>query len=292
MQSSSHKTTSAYVRWIPSSLHVKSFKRTIRTLQLDHSQKWWGFISWIVGFFMILVIPILRLIFVKPADDESDHQSHKVNVEHGHMVEVKGSYVWCKLVSPRDVQPLVENTPFVTHEEKVYLLPVLKDVGECLAIGSSVGVETRPKRSYTKRLWEPVGEKRLSKARQASELDPGVERLEMLLYYLHRSSNVGHGKETRSPDVDGMQVAIDAKVQMRSRCKSDVGFAEAARKGDNTRNAKARVKLSIKDRLPVKGGVTAICSDVRVVAKVVTYLVLDVRMKVAIATGWGFPQIP
>ncbi|GLJ20392.1 hypothetical protein SUGI_0370480 [Cryptomeria japonica] len=61
-------------RWNPSSLHVKSFKRTIRTLQLDHSHKWWSLVSWIVGFVMILVIPILRLIYVKPADSKARHQ--------------------------------------------------------------------------------------------------------------------------------------------------------------------------------------------------------------------------
>ncbi|KAH9319218.1 hypothetical protein KI387_020987, partial [Taxus chinensis] len=60
--------------WNPSSLHVKSFKRTIRTLQLDHSQKWWSLVSWIVGCVMILVIPILRLIYVKPADSTVSHQ--------------------------------------------------------------------------------------------------------------------------------------------------------------------------------------------------------------------------
>ncbi|XP_057869405.1 uncharacterized protein LOC131076297 isoform X2 [Cryptomeria japonica] len=60
--------------WNPSSLHVKSFKRTIRTLQLDHSHKWWSLVSWIVGFVMILVIPILRLIYVKPADSKARHQ--------------------------------------------------------------------------------------------------------------------------------------------------------------------------------------------------------------------------
>uniref|UniRef100_A0A0D6R1T1 Uncharacterized protein n=1 Tax=Araucaria cunninghamii TaxID=56994 RepID=A0A0D6R1T1_ARACU len=62
------------VSWNPSSMHVKSFKRTIRTLQLDHSQKWWGLVSWIVGFVMILVIPILRLIYVKAGDNKSNHQ--------------------------------------------------------------------------------------------------------------------------------------------------------------------------------------------------------------------------
>lgn len=60
--------------WNQSSAHVKSFKITIRTLQLDHSEKWWSFASWTVGFLMILVIPILRLIFLKPADDKSNHQ--------------------------------------------------------------------------------------------------------------------------------------------------------------------------------------------------------------------------
>lgn len=60
--------------WNQSSAHVKSFKITIRTLQLDHSEKWWSFASWTVGLLMILVIPILRLIFLKPADNKSNHQ--------------------------------------------------------------------------------------------------------------------------------------------------------------------------------------------------------------------------
>ncbi|XP_057838388.1 uncharacterized protein LOC131048456 isoform X1 [Cryptomeria japonica] len=69
--SSSHKPSE--FDWNPS-LHVKNVTRTIRTLQLDHSQRFWSLVSWIVGFMMILVIPILRLIYVKPADNEASHQ--------------------------------------------------------------------------------------------------------------------------------------------------------------------------------------------------------------------------
>eukprot|EP00252_Welwitschia_mirabilis_P028089 TRINITY_DN9976_c0_g1_i1.p1 TRINITY_DN9976_c0_g1~~TRINITY_DN9976_c0_g1_i1.p1 ORF type:complete len:413 (-),score=35.19 TRINITY_DN9976_c0_g1_i1:201-1439(-) len=54
--------------------HVKIFKRTIRALQLDHSQFAWRSVSWIVGLFLIVVIPVLRLLYVNPADDEYDHQ--------------------------------------------------------------------------------------------------------------------------------------------------------------------------------------------------------------------------
>eukprot|EP00249_Psilotum_nudum_P015082 c25157_g1_i2 orf=278-1261(+) len=55
-------------------LHVRSFKRTIRALQLDHSQAAWSCVSWTVGLLLLVVIPVLRLCFVVPDGENPKHK--------------------------------------------------------------------------------------------------------------------------------------------------------------------------------------------------------------------------
>lgn len=77
--------------WNQSSAHVKSFKITIRTLQLDHSEKWWSFASWTVGLLMILVIPILRLIFFKTCRQQIESSA----CISTYCSRGWDSYIWC-----------------------------------------------------------------------------------------------------------------------------------------------------------------------------------------------------
>ncbi|KAJ7549592.1 hypothetical protein O6H91_07G059400 [Diphasiastrum complanatum] len=58
----------------PSSMRVNSFRTTIRSLQLDHSQSFWSLLSWFVGLTLLMVVPTFRLLYVKATDDKPQHQ--------------------------------------------------------------------------------------------------------------------------------------------------------------------------------------------------------------------------
>ncbi|KAL2612961.1 hypothetical protein R1flu_024653 [Riccia fluitans] len=58
----------------PTLVRLQSVRKTFRTLQLDHSQSSWGFVSYLVGFFMLIVVPICKVLFVKSSSDDPRRQ--------------------------------------------------------------------------------------------------------------------------------------------------------------------------------------------------------------------------
>lgn len=58
----------------PSTLRVQSFRRTVQALQLDHSQYRTSLLSWILGLLLLVIVPVLRLCYVKAASGNSQHE--------------------------------------------------------------------------------------------------------------------------------------------------------------------------------------------------------------------------
>lgn len=53
----------------PSLIRLRSVQKTVRTLQLDHTASSWGFVSYIVGLLLLVVVPVCKVLFVKSQSD-------------------------------------------------------------------------------------------------------------------------------------------------------------------------------------------------------------------------------
>eukprot|EP01018_Ginkgo_biloba_P007605 Gb_17036 [translate_table: standard] len=81
--------------------------------------------------------------------------------------------------------------------------------------------------------------------------------------------NAIHRKSVKKKERTGSSHAGEKPHDKRIRAQENCGEIAGG----------AGVKLSIKDKMPIKGGVTAICKDIRVVAKIATCRYIDVRME-------------
>ncbi|KAL3680072.1 hypothetical protein R1sor_023028 [Riccia sorocarpa] len=55
-------------------VRLQSVQKTVRTLQLDHTASSWGLVSYVVGFLLLVFVPVCKVLFVKSSSDERSRQ--------------------------------------------------------------------------------------------------------------------------------------------------------------------------------------------------------------------------